>query len=232
MSDKKSKAKKIIISVLIIALIATAVCVFFVTKNKKKKNDNSSPVIPVNQSKTIESQINSDVINQKVCPEYNGNYIYYGIADISFNEIISRYDEYQIYKYIAGSNINDKNTFIHYLNNQKRYEKTGETITLLQGKYTKSIGSTKNESGLFFGNLNKSIIFLKDSNGTTVIDEKNYSQAFEISETGYWLSNKIIESFSKIEKNEDIEIIYLREKFYYGENVKKFFYVTYAYKMI
>lgn len=232
MSDKKTKAKKIIISVLIIALIATAVCVFLVSKNKKSDSDSPNNVIPVGQTSTLESQINSDVINQKVCPEYNGNYIFYGVADISFNESLSRYDEYQIYQSIAGSSIKDKNTFIHWLNNQKYYGKTNEIISLIQGKYTKSIGQTKAESGLFFGNLNKSIIFLKDQNGTTIIDDKTYSQSFEISETGYWLSPKSLESFSKIEKDEDLEIIFIREKFEYGNNVKKFFYATYAYKMI
>jgi len=232
MSDKKTKAKKIIISVLIVALVATAICVFFVTKNKKNKNSNQNNVTPINQSSSIESQINSDVINQKVCPEYNGNYIFYGVADISFTESLSKYDEYQIYKSIAGSSIKDKNTFIYWLNNQRRYEKTGEIISLIQGKYTKSIGQTKAESGLFFGNLNKSIVFLKDPNGTTIVDEKNYSQAFEISETGYWLTQKLRDSFSNIEKNDNLEIVFIREKFEYGNNVKKFFYATYAYQMV
>ena len=232
MSEKKSKVKKIIISVLIVALIATAICVFFVSKNNKNKNSNQNNVTPVSQSSSIEGQINSDVINQKVCPEYNGNYIFYGVADISFTESLTRYDEYQIYQSIAGSSIKDKNTFIHWLNGQKSYSKTGEIISLIQGKYTKSIGQTKAESGLFFGNLNKSIVFLKDQNGTTIIDEKKYSQAFDISETGYWLSESLRNSFAKIEKNDDIEIVFIREKFEYGNNVKKFFYVTYAYQMV
>lgn len=226
MSDKKSKAKKIIISILIVALIATAVCIFLVTKNKKNNKTENNSVTPISQTSSIESEINSDVINQKVCQEYNGNYIFYGVADISFEESLSRYDEYKIYQSIAGSNTTDKNSFIHYLNKQNNYDNTNKIITLVNGKYTLSIGQTKAESGLFFGNLNKSIIFIKDPKGTTIIDEKNYSQAFEISQTGYWLSNKITE------KNSDLDIIYIREKFYYGNNVKKFFYVTYAYQMI
>lgn len=232
MSDKKTKTKKIIISVLIIALIATAVCVFLVSKNKKSGNNSNDVIIPIGQTSTIESQINSDVINQKVCPEYNGNYSFYGIADISFTESLSRYDEQQIYNFISGTTIKDKNTFIHWLNNQKRYESTGEIISLIQGKYTKSIGQTKAESGLFFGNLNKSIVFLRDPEGTTIVDEKTYSQAFDISENGYWLSPKVQEKFAEIENKEDIEILFIREKFYYGNKIQKFFYVTYAYKMI
>ena len=68
MSDKKTKVKKIIISVLIIALIATAICVFLVSKNKKSNDDSKDVIIPIGQTSTIESQINSDVINQKVYP--------------------------------------------------------------------------------------------------------------------------------------------------------------------
>lgn len=232
MSEKKKKIKKIIISVLIIALIATAVCVFLVTKNKKNKKDSSSTIIPVSQNSTIESQISSDVINQKVCAEYNGNYIYYSFADITFTESISKYDEIQIYQSIAGSNINDKNSFIHYLNNKNNHNYTKESITLVNGKYTRSIGQTMIENGLFFGNLDKSIIFLKNPNGQTIIDEKNYSPSFEISQTGYWLSKPLIDSFNKLKTNDNLDFIFVREKIFYGNNIQKYFYVTYAYQMI
>jgi hypothetical protein len=80
------------------------------------------------------------------------------------------------------------------------------------------------ESGLYFGNLNKSAIYKKDNSGSTIINNTNYSQSFEISLTGYWLPNNL--------STNDGSIIYVREKVHYGNVGEKFVYITYAYKMI
>ena len=226
MSEKKSKLKKILIPIIIVVLIAVAVCLFFVFKAKnKKKNDNNSAE-NVNSSSTIESQINSDVINQNVCVEYNGNYEFQAVMYIELDSNLSTSEINKTYKALANNNINvkDANTYYSYLSDKKNPDKTKEIITLVNGKYTKSIGSTMAESGLFFGNENKSIVFEKDNKGTTTINDLNYSQSFEISLTGYWLPNNL--------SSNDGTIIYIREKVHYGNVGEKFVYITYAYKMI
>ena len=185
MSEKKSKLKKILIPIIIVVLIAIAICLFFVIKSKNNKKNNDNTAENVNSGSNIETQINADVINQKVCVEYNGNYIYDSIINVEFDGTLSTEDKNKIYKSIAKNNVHvkDANTFGNYISNIKKYENSKEIITLVNGKYTKSIGSTKAESGLFFGNLNKSIVYKKDAKGATTINEINYSQSFEISQT-------------------------------------------------
>ena len=230
MSEKKTKIKKIIVCILIVAVITSAVCVFFVAKNKKKKNNNNEPIItPVNQSSIIESQINSDILNKKICADYDGNYIYYNVADISFSGETTYTERSNAYNTIA--NVSNKNSFLRYIKDKKNYDSTSEIITLVNGKYTKTISRSRAENGLYFGNENKSVIYTRDNNGSIEIDEKLYSISLEISITGYWLSSNIKENISNIEKKENISLIYIREKFKYSNNDEKYLYVTYVYKI-
>ena len=226
MSEKKSKLKKILIPIIIVVVIAIAICLFFVFKSKNNKKNNNNTAENVSSSSNIETQINIDVINQKVCVEYNGNYIYDSIINVEFDGEFSNEEKNKIYKSIAKNNIHvkDANTFGNYISNIKKYENSNEIITLVDGKYTKSNGSAKVELGLYYGNLNKSIIYNKDDKGTTVINEINYTPSFEISQTGYWLQNNTSTNNGKS--------IYIREKVYYGNTGEKFVYISYKYKMI
>lgn len=226
MSEKKSKAKKIIISIIIVVLIvATAITVFLVVRNNKnKKNTNNSPVENVGQSSNIEAEVQSDVINQKICVEYNGNYAFLSVMHIEFDTNMSISDKNKVFYSISNKQAKDENTFRSYLINQKTSTSSKEIITLVNGKYTKSIGETRAESGLYFGNLDKSIIFKEDENGSTIIDERNYSPSIEISHTGYWLPNLL--------PDKQNNTIYIHEKINYGNVGEKFIYVTYAYRMI
>ena len=225
MSEKKSKLKKILIPIIIVVLIAIAVCLFFVFKAKNNNKNNNNPVENVN-SNSIESEINSDIINQKISPEYNGNYIFQAVMHIELDSNLSIDELNKTYKALANNNVNvkDANTYYSFLSDKKNYNKTKEIITLVNGKYTKSIGSKMAESGLYFGNLNKSAIYKKDNSGSTIINNTNYSLSFEISLTGYWLPNNL--------STNDGSIIYVREKVHYGNVGEKFVYITYAYKMI
>ena len=225
MSEKKSKLKKILIPIIIVVLIATAICLFFVFKSKNNKSTNNNSAQNVNNS-SIESEINSDIINQNVFVEYNGNYVFHAVMLIELDSSLSIDELNKTYKALANNNVNvkDANTYYSFLSDKKNANKTKETITLVNGKYTKSIGSTMAESGLYFGNLNKSLIYKKDSAGSTTINNTNYSQSFEISLTGYWLPNNL--------SSNDGSIIYIREKVHYGNVGEKFVYITYAYKMI
>lgn len=227
MSVNKSKLKKIIISIICIVLVAViATSIFLLIRNKNKSKTENSPVENVGQTaKDIEEQINSDIINQNVCVDYCGNYIFDSIQEITFDTNLSASEKLEVFKELSNNHVNvkDTNTFTTYLSIQKHFNTSKEIITLVNGKYTKSIGSTKAETGLFFGNENKSIIFKYDKKGETIIDEKTYSPSHEISLTGYWLPNIILSSN---------DIIYIREKIYYGNAGLQCMYITSAYKMI
>ncbi len=221
MSEKKSKAKKIIISVLIVVLIVSTICIFAVIKTKKKKN-NADIINPVTQSPSIEEQINSDIINQKICTEYNGNYIFSSVVDIYFDDDLTIAEQNYAY-YSISNTVKDKNSFVYYLTVQNNPATTKEKITLVNGKYTKVSGTTKTEKGRYYGNLDKSYVYITDPNGSITLNGQNYSKAFEISQTGYWISNKLSASSTTI---------YLREKLSYGNVGNKYLYVTYAYEMV
>lgn len=226
MSEKKSKLKKILIPIIIIVVIAAAICLFFVIKSKNNKKNNNNSAENVSNSSNIEEQINSDIINQNISVEYNGNYIFSSILNIEFDGNPSIDEKNKIYKALANNNIRvkDANTFGNFISDKKDYKKTKEIITLVNGRYTKSIGSTMAESGLFYGNLNKSLIYVKDSDGPTIINGSKYSSSFEISLTGYWLPNNL--------SSNNGSYIYIREKVHYGNTGEKFVYITYMYEMI
>lgn len=222
MSINKSKLKKIIIVIIIAVLIvATTICIFLVVKKNKKNKNNSQPPENVNNESSIEAQINADIINQNICADYQGNYIFDSIMEIQFDSDLSISEKNKIYKSLSNNQAKDGNTFHSYLLTQNNYYISKEIITLVNGKYTKSIGSTKSETGLFFGNKDKSIIFTLDNEGTTIIDERAYSAKFEISLTGYWLPNIVSNSN---------DTIYIREKINYSNIGEKYLYITYAYK--
>ena len=127
MSEKKSKLKKILIPIIIVVLIATAVCLFFVFKAKNNNKKNNNPVENVN-SNSIESEINSDIINQKISPEYNGNYIFQAVMHIELDSNLSIDELNKTYKALANNNVNvkDANTYYSFLSDKKNYNKTKE----------------------------------------------------------------------------------------------------------
>lgn len=220
---KKKIAKKIIIPVILLVMIASAVCIFAI--NKKPKTS-PPPVSQVSQNNNnidkIEAIISADVINQKVCSEFNGNYVYKSIKDVSFNKDIPSSSESLTYEYISG--YPDKNTFLYFLNKKKVEETKNEIITLISGSYTKTINSTKVSEGIYYGNLDKSYIYIENEKGSIDIDETKYSIELEISFTGYWLDRPpVTPSSTKI---------YVREKYIYDELASNFLYVTYVYEMI
>ena len=222
MAENKSKIKKILIPIIIVlVLIAIAIIIFVVVKNKKKAPTPPPVTEVVSQKPSVDEVINSDILNQKVSKEYNGNYKFKSIMEVQFDTELTLEEQNSAYKAIA--NVSDKTSFLYYLRNKKNIEKIDETITLIDGKYTKSIGTTTAESGLYFGNLNKSAIFTKDENGSTIICDSPYSLTYEISQTGYWITN-IIPSPNNI--------IYIREKITYGLLKDKCLYVISAYQMI
>lgn len=221
MDKKKVFSKKIIIPIIALVLIVSAICVFLITNNKKPNNPEAPDASNVSQNEIIENQINTDVLNRMVCEEYNGNYTFKSIVDVSFDKKISYESEKTIYRSICGAS--DKNSFIRYLYTKKLNESKNEIITLVNGKYTKSQGNKKIENGVFYGNLNKSYIFIQDKNGATEINGRTYSISSELSLTGYWIINNI--------SNSNITI-YIREKFVYDEISGSYINVTYAYELM
>lgn len=221
--SKKFFSKKVIIPIIALVLVATAICIFFVTKNKKSNNTNTPDASNVSQISIIENQINTDVINKKICSEFNGNYKYKGIITVSLDGKMTIDEENEAYK-IIDRRASNKNSFLYFLNADESKKLNSQTITLVDGKYTKSNGSTKVEHGLFYGNLDKSFIYKADENGKVEIDGEQYSIALEISQTGYWLANNNINS----SKN----LYVIERRTYEGVSKTYSYYITYLYEMI
>lgn len=218
---KKKIAKKIIIPVILLVMIASAVCVFAINKKPKASPPPASNVSQNNNNSNIEAKVSADVINQKVCSEFNGNYVYKTVKDVSFNKDIPASSESLTYEYISG--YPDKNTFLYFLNKQKLEETKDEIITLINGSYTKTVSSKKVAEGIYYGNQDKSYIYVENEQGSINLDNVKYSIELEVSFTAYWLERPITPSSTKI---------YVREKYIYDELASNFLYVTYVYEMI
>lgn len=221
MDKKKLFSKKVIIPIAILVLVIALTSIFLVSKKSTGSNNSDTPAENVSQNNDIESKIQADVLNQNVCVNYNGNYVFKAVADVSFPKEISSDSKKLAYKYFCGST--SKNSFLYYLYNNKTRNSNNEIITLVNGKYTKSQNNKTISTGLYFGNESKSYIFIEDENGTIEFNGKNHKIDSEISLSGYWLSNNILDANN---------IIYLREKFYYDNIQESFIYVTYIYEMI
>ena len=217
--SKKKLAKKIIIPVVLVVLIATAIIIFAVNKKPKTNTPNVSIVTHDNQN--IELEIQDAVLNHNVSKEFNGNYVYKSIKDVSFANEISDSDKALTFKYLTGRP--DENAFRLYLNNKKTSESENEILTFIEGQYTKTTNGTKTSEGFYYGNLNRSYVYVEDPNGSIEIEENKYSIEIEISQTAYWLNKSIVTSPT---------IIYVREKYVYDELASNFMYITYAYEMI
>lgn len=215
---KKVKLSKInIVLIVILSLLLTTVCLF-VIKNNQKRDIATKPAISALEQ--IELDIKKDVANNNVQSEYNGKYKLSSIVDISFEENLSNEEETAIYSIF---NAKDKNTFATYIYNNKKSSTSDEIICFSDGLYSKSKNRLIIEKGLFYGNLNKSYVYVQNNNGTVMINNILHSIDFEISKTAYWVSKNLNGNDTKI---------YIREKFYYDETNNKFFYVTYSYERV
>ena len=218
--SKKKLAKKIIIPIILIALVASAITVFAVTKKKSKE---TPPIVSIvtNEERDIEFEIQNAVANHNICKEYNGNYNYKSITDVSFANEISDKDKALTFKYITGSP--DENAFRLYLNKKKLAEQKDEFISLIEGQYTKTNAGLKSGEGFYYGNLDKSYIYVENPEGTIEMEDGKYSIELEISQTAYWLDKTVIPSPTTL---------YVREKYIYDELSSNFMYLTYVYEMV
>lgn len=216
--SKKKLAKRIIIPIVLVALIATTAIILFAV-NKKPKT--TPPIVSVvTQERDIELEIQNAVINHNVAEDFNGNYVYKSIKDIAFAKEMSEENKSLIFKHITGRP--DENAFRVYLNNIKNNQKN-EFISLIDGQYTKTIDSKKVNEGFYYGNLDKSYVYIENSEGSIELDGNKYSIELEISQTAYWLNKTIITSPTTL---------YVREKFMFAKHSDNFVYVTYVYEMI
>lgn len=216
--NKKKLLLRIFIPLILIVVIVSAVSIFLGKTPSKQQTPDASFV---NHTLNVETQIQTDVLNQKVCPEYNGNYKYKSIQDVSFNREISSASERLTYEYISG--YPDKNTFLYFMNKKKLAETQNEIITLVNGKYTKTKDSTKITEGIYYGNLNKSYVYIENKSGTIEIDETLYLIELEISQTAYWINKPIHSSGCEL---------FVREKYVYDKHASNYLYITYVYEMI
>lgn len=215
----KKVSKKVIIPITILLLITFVVGVFVAFKPKKKTNNDAPPVSsPVKELAQIKNNISKDVANNNISVDYNGNFSYYTVVEITFEDELSISEQNAILKQI--SNCNNKNGFALYLDKQKSSQ--NEKIILNNGNYTKQKNGIDVEKGLFYGNTDLSYVYVEKEDGKITISEKPHSLEYEISLSGYWITKKVKSSST---------IVYLREKVYYGVENQKYFYVTYSYKM-
>ena len=220
MSEKKHLPKKVLIIIVVIALVVVFTSCFFLFK-KKVSNDTPTQNTQFTSLQTIDNAANAAALRRDYSVDFNGNYVYKSIADISFDKNLTLAQQNQIYNAICGAK--DKNQFVAYLIQKTKNDTDGEIITLSNSKYIKSKNGKMLEYGLCYGDRNKSYIYKHNNSGTITIDNQNYSLNSCVSLTGYWLKDTI-PSYG--------DILYIKQNYYYGTVTNSYLVVTYTYQMI
>lgn len=215
--SKKKNPKKILFIFLAIEMIITSFNVFFVVKNKQKDVKTIPEISNVAQQSSIEAiekKIKIDVTNKNIPNELNGNYYYSSIVEIvSENEAISSDKEltYTEINKISNNSIKDE---LHLL----KHRHFNEYISFCNGKYIMQNNNVLAEEGFYYGNTDKTYIYIKNTNGTIEHEGTYYSISYTVSLSGYWL---------KTAQENDNTKLYVREKILCNG---KYYYVTYEYK--
>ena len=219
MSENKKHLSKKIIFPLVLVVVAVVVIGCFFAFRKPKDSQSSAPAVDIVAQYDKESY--AAALRLEKCPDYNGNYKFTSVLDVSFDEDYSTQQQNIIFQAINGSR--DKNEFISKIHDKKQKQAAeNEIITLANNKYTKSKNGSTLEYGVFYGNRNKSYVYINDSTGTITIEGIRYSEGFEISLTGYWISNIVSSN----------NTLYIKEKYKYGTLSDKYLVVTYQYNLI
>lgn len=167
MESKKKKKIVIIISIIAVCIIV-AVSLFFVFKNVKDKKQNSNPATNVslttNEQKRKEAE--KAIIRKETPYNYNGNYQFSHVGNITFNENLS---SEQIKTILKSHGVSDLNSFINKMNEHELAKKEslvlnantsqngeGGRFTLSQNSPSKKI----NEYGIYYGNDDLSEIYI------------------------------------------------------------------------
>lgn len=218
---KKKIPKKILIPIIATVLVViTSISIFFVVKNNKKTEQDNTPeasnVALKLTASEIDKKVNQDVVNKNVSVNLTGKYIYSSIVELVYEEnAISAYQNLT-YTKIDNSKASQLQNYLHKL----KHRHYNEYISLYNGKYIKQNNNILAEEGFYYGNDDKSYIYIKNPDGTISQNNELYSISYEISQTGYWLN--------QTPENDGTQL-YVREKILCNN---RFFLVTYLYKIV
>ena len=233
MEGKKTKLKRILIPIIAVVLVVSLTAGFFIIKNK------ASSKTPVEQepatnvaltSKQIELDIFNTWTDEKYSVEYNGNYKFSSILSINFNPELTEEQVTKVYKNVAGAN--DRNGFMKHLYDAKKKDTRFEVISIVDGQFTRCDKFTYSyrvkQSGYFYGNTNRSYLYIDNGAGTTQTRNDGAGYMYEISQSGYGLLSNT--NFGNSSLNVKL---YITEHFYSSVNPKTELYsITYIYEMI
>lgn len=218
--SKKKISKKILIPIIATVLVViTSISIFFVSKNNKKSEQNLPEISDVSLKTNIadiEKQITIDTLNRNIPANLAGKYVYSSIIDLVYEENAVSVDPALSYTQINKDTKDQLQAYLHKI----KHSHFNEYISLYNGKYRKQNNNILAEEGFYYGNDNKSYLFIKNPSGTIEQDSNNYSMSYEVSLTGYWLSST---------QENDGTNLYVREKILCND---KFLFVTYLYKMV
>lgn len=223
--EGKKKLKRILIPIIVVVLVATAITSFFVIRNKKKDApsiDNPASNV-LNTNERLDLDIFNSWTNLEYSSNYNGNYKYSSVLAINFNPELT---EEQVL-YLCGSN--DYNGFVYQINLEKTRKTKRETISIVDGQYSRSVKYFGvQEVGYFYGNDNRSYLYVEDLSGNLITRQDGQDYLYEISNTGY---NLFPAGYTG--SNSSKTQLYITEHIFSTKNPSLELYsVTYIYEMI
>ena len=184
--EGKKKLKRILIPIIVVVLVATAITGFFVIRNKQKQNtsiDNPASNV-LNTNERIDLDIFNSWTNLEYSSNYNGNYKFNSVLAVNFNPELTTEQKEYIYQSVGGTY--DYNGFVRYIYKQKFIETKRETISIVNGQYSRSVKYYGvQEIGYFYGNDNKSYLYVEDLEGNLITRQDGQDYLYEISLTGY-----------------------------------------------
>lgn len=233
MEGNKTKLKRILIPIIAVILVVSLTAGFFIIKNnassKSPANENSATNV-ADSSNLIERDIFNAWTDEKYSVDYNGNYKFSSILSVNFNPALTDEQISMVYKNVG--NTYDRNGFMKYVYSTKKKATRFEVISLVDGQFTQSdvynYSSVVKSSGYFYGNLNRSYLYIDNGTGTAISRNDGAGYIYEISQTGYGLTSNV--SFENLNSNTKL---FVTEHFYSSKTPKTELYsVTYIYEMI
>ncbi len=223
--EGKKKLKRILIPIIVVVLVATAITSFFVIRNKKKDTpsvDNQASNV-LNTNERLDLDIFNSWTNLEHSSNYNGNYKYSSVLAINFNPELTK----EQVLYLCGSN--DYNGFVYQINLEKTRKTKRETISIVDGQYSRSVKYFGvQEVGYFYGNDNRSYLYVEDLSGNLITRQDGQDYLYEISNTGY---NLFPAGYT--DSNSSKTKLYITEHVFSTKNPSLELYsVTYIYEMI
>lgn len=189
---EKKKVKKILIPIISVVLVIAITATFLIFKNNNSSNNklqNNEASNVLNTTQRLDLDIFNSWTNKEYSVDYNGNYKFSSIYSVNFNPLLIKEQIDKIYSNVAGTH--DNNGFISYLYNEKKKSSRRETISIINGQFSRSVKFIGvKESGYFYGNNNRSYLYIKDSNNELKLKPNGDKYLYEISLTAYNLSNR------------------------------------------